>query len=60
MDVYVFSVPGNHSRCLPLKEENMKGENLDHLVFWYLEAAMHEYQLGQITGIPSEYNMAMM
>lgn len=23
-------------------------------------AAMHEYQLGQITGIPSEYNMAMM
>ena len=44
MDVYVFSVPGNHSRCLPLKEENMKGENLDHLVFWYLEAAMHEYQ----------------
>jgi hypothetical protein len=23
-------------------------------------AAMHEFQLGQITGIPSEYNMAMM
>lgn len=43
-DVYVYSVPGNHSRCLPSKEENMKGENLDRLVFWYLDAALKEYQ----------------
>lgn len=43
-NVYVYGVPGNHSRCLPLKEDNMKGENLDHLVFWYLEAAMREYR----------------
>lgn len=42
-NVYVYGVPGNHSRCLPVKEENMKGENLDHLVFWYLEAALREY-----------------
>lgn len=41
--IYVYNVPGNHSRCLPVKEENMKGENLDVLVFWYIEAAMKEY-----------------
>ena len=43
-NMYVYNVPGNHSRCLPLKEENMKGENLDSLVFWYLEAALKEYK----------------
>lgn len=43
-NIYVYSVPGNHSRCLPVKEENMKGENLDCLVFWYLEAATKEYK----------------
>lgn len=35
VDVYV--APGNHSRLLPQKEENLKGENLDHLLMFCLK-----------------------
>lgn len=43
-EVHIYSVPGNHSRCLPRKEDNLKGENLDILVTWYLQAALKEYR----------------
>lgn len=43
-DVNVYSVPGNHSRCLPNKEDNLKGENLDVLVFFYAQAALQQYE----------------
>ena len=35
--VHVYVAPGNHSRIFPRKEENRKGENLDHLALYYLE-----------------------
>ena len=41
--VHIYSVPGNHSRCLPRKEDNVKGENLDCLIFWYMQAALKGY-----------------
>ena len=43
-EVHVYSVPGNHGRCLPHKEDNVKGENLDCLVFWYLQSALKNYR----------------
>lgn len=43
-EVNVYSVPGNHSRCLPNKEDNLKGENLDVLVFFYAQAALQKYE----------------
>lgn len=42
--IEIRSVPGNHSRCLPVKEDNLKGENLDSLVFWYMQAALMSYE----------------
>lgn len=39
-ELNVYCVPGNHSRILPKKEDNMKGENLDHLAIPYLEAKL--------------------
>lgn len=38
IDVYV--APGNHSRIFPKKEENRKGENMDHLLLPLLEAKL--------------------
>lgn len=43
-EVNVYSVPGNHSRCLPNKEDNLKGENLDVLVFFYAQIALQQYE----------------
>ena len=40
--VMVFSVPGNHSRIFPKKEENAKGEYLDTLVPFYMKAQMKD------------------
>lgn len=43
-DVHVYSVPGNHSRLNPKKEDNIRGENLDNLIPWYLEARLHDHE----------------
>lgn len=37
-EVHVYSVPGNHSRLFPNKEENQYGEYLDKLVSYIVEA----------------------
>lgn len=38
ISVEVFSVPGNHSRVFPNKEDNQSGEYLDRLVSYYVSA----------------------
>ena len=43
-DVYVYSVAGNHSRLFQNKKENAKGENLDTLVPFYMQAKLSEYE----------------
>lgn len=37
-EVNVFSVPGNHSRVFPNKEDNQHGEYLDRLVTYFVRA----------------------
>lgn len=37
-EVHVYSVPGNHSRLFPNKEDNQYGEYLDKLVAYIVEA----------------------
>lgn len=41
--VHVYSVPGNHSRLNPKKEDNIRGENLDLLIPWYLSARLNDH-----------------
>lgn len=43
-DVHVYSVPGNHSRVQPKKEDNLRGENLDILVPFILGLSLSEYR----------------
>lgn len=43
-DVHVYSVPGNHSRVQPKKEDNLRGENLDILVPFILSLSLSEYR----------------
>lgn len=38
--IYVHSVPGNHSRIFPNKEENQINEYLDNLIPFYMQAAL--------------------
>ncbi len=42
--VYVYSVPGNHSRVQPKKEDNLRGENLDILVPYILALSLQNYE----------------
>lgn len=41
--VHVYSVPGNHGRVIPKKDDNLKGENLDVLVPFFLTARLANY-----------------
>lgn len=43
-NVYVYSVPGNHSRAQPKKEDNLRGENLDILVPFILSLSLQNYR----------------
>lgn len=43
-NVDVYSVPGNHSRLSPNKQDHLKGENLDALVPFYLTALLQNYE----------------
>lgn len=42
--VNVYVTPGNHSRISPKKEQNLKGENFDHLLIPYLSAKLQNVQ----------------
>lgn len=42
--IHVFSVSGNHSRLSPSKEDQLKGEELDALVPFYLEIMFRNYK----------------
>ena len=53
-EAHVYVAPGNHSRVFPKKEENMKGENFDHLAIPYLKGYLQhidniEFHLNEIT-----------
>ena len=50
-EVQVYVCPGNHSRMSPKKEQNLKGENFDHLLLPFLEA-----RLQNIDNIKFNYN----
>ena len=43
INVYVYSVAGNHSRIFQNRKENAKGENLDVLIPFYVSAKLSEY-----------------
>lgn len=43
-NVYVYSVSGNHSRIFMNKAEAVKGENLDALIPFYMNAALSNYK----------------
>lgn len=40
VEVEVYVTPGNHSRISPKKEQNLKGENFDHLLIPMLSAKL--------------------
>lgn len=42
--VHVYICPGNHSRVFQNKEENAKGENIDHLALPFLEAKLQNFK----------------
>lgn len=39
-EVHIYVTPGNHSRISPKKEQNLKGENFDHLLIPLLSARL--------------------
>lgn len=50
-EVQVYVCPGNHSRMSPKKEQNLKGENFDHLLMPFLQA-----RLQNVSNIRFNYN----
>lgn len=50
-EVNVYVCPGNHSRMSPKKEQNLKGENFDHLLMPFLQA-----RLQNVPNIKCNYN----
>ena len=43
-EVHVYSVPGNHGRVQPKKEDNLRGENFDFLVPFILGLMLANYK----------------
>lgn len=41
-EVHIFSTPGNHSRAIADKKLSLKGENLDELIPFYMEAKLEK------------------
>lgn len=58
-NVNVFSTAGNHSRCMPNKEDNLKGENLDILIPFYMKAKLQNYANVKIFNNDIEESVAM-
>lgn len=42
--VFVYSVPGNHGRVQPKKEDNLRGENFDFLVPFIVKLMLANYE----------------
>lgn len=57
--VYIYSVPGNHSRVQPKKEDNLKGENFDILVPMILSLSLQEFRNVYIHDENIEESVAM-
>lgn len=43
-EVHVYVAPGNHSRILQKKEDNLNGENFDHLALFYLRGYLQNVE----------------
>jgi UDP-2,3-diacylglucosamine pyrophosphatase LpxH len=57
--VNVYSTAGNHGRCMPNKEDSLKGENLDMLIPFYMKARLQNYSNIVIHGNEVEESVAM-
>lgn len=57
--VHVYICPGNHSRVFQNKEENAKGENIDHLALPFLEAKLQQFKNIQFHKNEVEESIAM-
>lgn len=57
--VEVYSVPGNHSRIQPKKEDNLKGENFDVLIPFIVGLMLKEYENVHIHEENAEESVAM-
>lgn len=44
VDISIYSVSGNHSRVMTDKEDSLKGEELDSLVPFYMQANLQNYK----------------
>lgn len=42
-EINIYSVRGNHSRITPNKKEHLKGENLDELIPFYMQAKLQNF-----------------
>ena len=42
--MHIYSVAGNHSRLTAKKEDHLKGENLDDLIPFYMQAKLQNYK----------------
>ena len=44
VDMHIYSVAGNHSRLTANKKEHLKGENLDELIPFYMQARLQNFK----------------
>lgn len=58
--VNVYVAPGNHSRLFPNKDDNMKGENFDHLAIYYLRGYLQNVENVEFFTNDIEESVAMM
>ena len=58
-EVHVYSVPGNHGRVQPKKEDNLRGENFDCLVPFIVGLLLKDYENVEIHENVIEKTVAM-
>lgn len=58
-EVHVYSVPGNHGRVQPKKEDNLRGENFDCLVPFIVGLLLKDYENVEIHENVIEQTVAM-
>ena len=58
-EVNVYVTPGNHSRISPKKEQNLKGENFDHLLIPLLSARLQNNKVVHFHENKIEESIAM-
>lgn len=59
-NVNVYITPGNHSRISPKKEQNLKGENFDHLLIPLLSAKLQNTKNVSFNANDKEESIAIM